>query len=71
VLEFCVRREDPVSILLTFRTGDAMPLSLDRVVLPDRLGRVRLGPLSLGAIGEILRGRLGAVLPRYALTRLL
>ena len=31
---------------------------------------MQLGPLSLGAIGEILRSRLGAVLPRYALTRL-
>ena len=31
---------------------------------------MRLGPLSLGAIGEILRSRLGAVLPRYTLTRL-
>ena len=47
-----------------------VPLGLDRALPPDRLGRVRLGPLSLGAIGEILRSRLGAVLPRYALTRL-
>jgi DNA-binding CsgD family transcriptional regulator len=72
VLEFCVRRlrDEPVCILLTFRTDDAMPLGLDRALPPDRLGRVQLGPLSLGAIGEILRARLGAVLPRYALTRL-
>jgi DNA-binding CsgD family transcriptional regulator/tetratricopeptide (TPR) repeat protein len=72
VLEFCFRRlrDEPVCILLTFRTGDAVPLGVDRVLPPDRLGRVQLGPLSLGAIGEILRSRLGAVLPRYALTRL-
>lgn len=72
VLEFCVRRlrDEPVSILLTFRTGDTVPFGLDRALPPDRLCRVRLGPLSLGAIGEILRARLGAVLPRYALTRL-
>jgi DNA-binding CsgD family transcriptional regulator/tetratricopeptide (TPR) repeat protein len=72
VLEFCVRRlrDEPVSILLTFRTGDTLPLGLDRALPPDRLGRVQLGPLSLGAIWEILRARLGAVLPRYALTRL-
>jgi DNA-binding CsgD family transcriptional regulator len=71
VLEFCVRRlrDEPVTILVTFRTGDALPLGLDRA-LPDRLGRVQLGPLSLGAIGEILRARLEVVLPRYALTRL-
>jgi DNA-binding CsgD family transcriptional regulator len=72
VLEFCIRRlgDEPVSILLTFRTGDTVPLGLDRALPPDRLGRVHLGPLSLGAIGAILRARLGAVLPRYALTRL-
>ena len=72
VLEFCFRRlrDEPVFILLTVRTGDAVPLSLDRALPPHRLSRVQLGPLSLGAIGEILRSRLGAVLPRYALTRL-
>jgi DNA-binding CsgD family transcriptional regulator len=72
VLEFCIRRLDsePVSILLTFRTEDAVPLGLDRALSPDRLARVHLGPLSLGAIGEILRSQLGEVLPRYALTRL-
>jgi len=72
VLEFCVRRlhGEPVSILLTFRTGDPVPLGLDRALPVDRLGRVPLGPLSLGAIGELLRTRLGTVLPRNALTRL-
>ena len=73
VLEFCFRRlqSEPVSILLTFRDDSRpFPLGLDRALPPDRLGRVPLGPLSLGAIGEILRSRLGAVLPRYALTRL-
>ncbi len=71
-LEFCLRRlrDEPVTVLLTFRTGDGVPLGLDRALPPDRLGRVRLGPLSLGAIGEILRARLGVMLPRYALTRL-
>jgi DNA-binding CsgD family transcriptional regulator len=71
-LEFCFRRlrDEPVSILLTFRTDDMALLGLDRALPPDRLGRVRLGPLSLGAIGEILQARLGTVLPRHALTRL-
>ena len=72
VLEFCLRRlqHENVSILLTFRTDDPVPLGLDYSLPPDRLGRVRLGPLSLGAIGAILQSRLGAVLPRHALTRL-
>ena len=73
VLEFCFRRlqREPVSILLTFRdNGDVFPLGLDRALPPDRLARMRLGPLSRGAIGEILRSRLGAVLPRHTLARL-
>lgn len=71
-LEFCIRRleHEPVSILLTVRTDDPVPFGLDYVLPPDRLSRLRLGPLSLGAIGEILRSRLGAVLLRYALTGL-
>ena len=73
VLEFCLRRlqREPVSILLTFREDVGIfPLGLDRALPPDRLGRLRLGPLSLGAMGEILRSRLGAVLSRHTLTRL-
>jgi DNA-binding CsgD family transcriptional regulator len=73
VLEFCFRRleHEPVWIVLTLRTDIAVfPLGLDRALPPDRLRRVRLGPLSLGVIGEILRSRMGVVLPRYTLTRL-
>ena len=73
VLEFCFRRlqREPVSILLTFRDdSEIFPLGLGRALPPDRIGRIRLGPLSLGAIGEILRSRLGVALPRHALTRL-
>jgi DNA-binding CsgD family transcriptional regulator len=73
VLEFCFRRlqREPVSILVTFRKeGRALPFGLERVLSPDRLGWVQLGPLSLGAIGQILQSRLGTVLPRYILTRL-
>jgi DNA-binding CsgD family transcriptional regulator len=73
LLEFCIRRlqDVPVCVLLT-SCGDAKvyPLGLDRALSPDRLGRVRLGPVSLGVIGEILRSRLRVTLPRYALTRL-
>lgn len=73
VLEFCFRRlqGQPVLILLTFRNhSDSFPLGLARALPPDSLGRVRLGPLSLGTIGEILRSELGTVLPQYTLTRL-
>jgi DNA-binding CsgD family transcriptional regulator/tetratricopeptide (TPR) repeat protein len=72
VLEFCARRlqREPVSILLTVRTDDPVPLGVNRAVAPERLGVMQLGPLSLGAIGEILQSRLGTALPRHALTRL-
>jgi DNA-binding CsgD family transcriptional regulator len=73
VLEFCCRRlgHEHVSFLLTFRgAGPVSPLGLDRALPPDRVLHVKLGPLSLGAIGEILRSRIGAALPRYTLTRL-
>jgi DNA-binding CsgD family transcriptional regulator len=73
VLEFCCRRleREPVSILLTFRGPDLRPpLGLDRAMSPGHLSQVTLGPLSLGAIGEILRSRLGVALPRFTLTRL-
>jgi DNA-binding CsgD family transcriptional regulator len=71
-LEFCFRRleREPLSILLTFRADDPVPLGLSQALPPDHLKVVRLGPLSLGAIGEILRSRLGTALPRYTLTRL-
>jgi DNA-binding CsgD family transcriptional regulator len=71
-LEFCFRRlqGEPVLLLLTARTGEAVPLGLDRALPPNRLCHVQLGPLTLGAIGDILRSRPGAVLPRHSLTRL-
>jgi len=73
VLEFCFRRleRERVSILLTSRNDRTVfPLALDRSLPPDRLRCIRLGPLSLGVISEILRSRLGAVLPRYTITEL-
>jgi DNA-binding CsgD family transcriptional regulator/tetratricopeptide (TPR) repeat protein len=73
VLEFCFRRlrSEPVSLVLSRHgTGGSFPFRLDRVLPPDRLLRVQLGPLSPGAIGGILRSQLGALLPRYTFTRL-
>lgn len=73
VLEFCLRRlkDEPVAILLTFREDSGVfPLGLGRALASDRVRGVPLGPLSMGAIGEIVRSRLGAALPRYVLTRL-
>jgi DNA-binding CsgD family transcriptional regulator/tetratricopeptide (TPR) repeat protein len=75
VLEFCFRRlgDEPVSILLTCsgdHDSEPVPQGMARALSPDRLQQIQLGPLSLGAIGTVLRSKLGAVFPRHTLTRL-
>lgn len=73
VLEFALRRlrEDRVLFLLTRRAeGDPAPLALVRALPEDRLRRLTLGPLSLGALHRLVRERLGLVLARPMLRRL-
>ena len=71
VLEFVARRlaEEPVGLLLAERgAGEGQPpLSLGRTELD--LVRVRLGPLTAGALHRLLRDRLGVTLTRPALHR--
>ena len=66
-LAFAVRRLEtrPVTVLATVRVGDphGWSDSFDRVA-PDRVRRIRLGPLSLGALYEVLEPRLGRALTR-------
>jgi DNA-binding CsgD family transcriptional regulator len=73
-LRFGLRRlrTEPVRLLTTVRgTPDAgLPLELERVFEGGRLQRVLLGPLSLGALHELLRSRLQLNLPRPGLVRL-
>jgi predicted ATPase len=73
VLEFAVRRlrGDPIRLLVAQRVGDgdaAMPLGLDRA-LRERLERLRVKPLSRGALHRILGSRLGLTLARPTLHR--
>jgi DNA-binding CsgD family transcriptional regulator len=67
VLAFAMRRLEahPVTVLATARAGDphGWSASFDRVA-SERTRRVRLGPLSLGALYEVLRPRLGQTLTR-------
>jgi len=73
VLEFAARRlrETTVGLLFAFRAergGDA-PTGLGR--LPEeRIRRIQVGPLSLGALRHLIQSRLELVLPRPALQRL-
>ena len=73
LLVFAARRlaSEPVLFLFTCRTDDAGPtVELGRAVGAARLERIEVGPLTLGALGELLRDRLGAGFPRPVLRRL-
>ena len=58
---------EPVTAILTAR--DEIPAWVRRSVPEQRLVTIELGPLSVGALYELLRTRVGAVLPRPALLR--
>jgi DNA-binding CsgD family transcriptional regulator len=73
-LEFALRRLDGISllVLLARRSDRALPapLGLGRVLGDGRLIEHRLGPLTLGELGELVQARLGARLSRPRLTQL-
>jgi len=70
-LGFAIRRlgRDPVGFLLARRVEGhgPLPLGLDRALPGEPLDRITVGPLGLGALGEILHGRLGVRYPRAML----
>jgi DNA-binding CsgD family transcriptional regulator len=74
VLAFALRRlaAAPAAILVARRGSgkEAAPLGLDRAFPSERLRRLRLGPLSVGATHRLLRERLGVSFPRPALVQL-
>jgi DNA-binding CsgD family transcriptional regulator len=70
MLRFALARleAEPVAAILTAR--DEVPSWLPKAVPHERLRRIELGPLSVGALHELLRTRVGAVLPRPTLLRI-
>jgi len=68
VLTFAWRRlrGEPVGLLLAHLAGEP---GHRRLAEGQRVERVHLGPLSLGAVHRVLHARLGLVLPRPALRR--
>jgi DNA-binding CsgD family transcriptional regulator len=72
-LRFALRRleSEPIGLLCAVRgtPGAPLPFELGRAVGDDRLLRILLGPLSLGALHELLRSRLGLNVPRRTLIR--
>jgi DNA-binding CsgD family transcriptional regulator len=72
-LAFAVRRleSEPIGLLLARReTGASLPFGLSRALPEDRITQIQLEPLSVDDLGALLRGRLGANLPRPTLKHL-
>jgi DNA-binding CsgD family transcriptional regulator len=73
-LAYAARRlgDAQVALLLAWRTSgeEPLPLELPRVFPDRRLSRLVVGPLSLGALHRVLRGRLDVSLPRPLLRRI-
>jgi predicted ATPase len=74
VLGFALRRlaARPAAMLFARRSdgSEGFPLGLDRALPEERLRRLRLGPLSMGATHRLLRERLGISFPRPTLVQL-
>jgi tetratricopeptide (TPR) repeat protein len=73
-LGYALRRldESPVWLVATRRhEGGATPGRIEDALGPDLVRRIELGPMDLGALGLMLRGRLGLALPRARLRAVL
>jgi tetratricopeptide (TPR) repeat protein len=74
VLDFAFRRlaESPVGLLACERIGAGPKpgLEIEHALTHGPMKRVRLGPLGVGALQEIIEERLGRTLPRRPLARI-
>ena len=72
LLEFALRRvqDEPIAFLLARRLSaeSHAPLGLDRLA-PERVRRLSVGPISIGALHRLLRSRIGVSFPRPLLRR--
>jgi ATP/maltotriose-dependent transcriptional regulator MalT len=73
VLQIALRRlrDEPIAALATFRTspGSTAAFELEHAFPEERLERIWVGPLSLGALHRLLRERLALELTRPELVR--
>ena len=73
VVEYVVRRlgDEPVGVMLAWRSAaaEALPLGLARVPWPERVRRLTVGPLSVGALHRLLQSHLELSLSRPILVR--
>jgi len=72
VLDFAARRlaGRPIGFLLSLRPGRPTPFALDRSLPVERFALIRLGPLSVGALHQVLKERLAATFGRAELLRI-
>ncbi len=73
IVAYAVRRlaDRPIGLLVSVRTGSVEQGTPDlaSAVGPERTERIRLGPLSLAALHQVLGERLGRSLPRLVLVK--
>ena len=73
ILQIALRRlrDEPVGLLATLRKAPELgePFELERSLSEDRVERITLGPLTLGAMHRLLEERLGLELTRPELTQ--
>ena len=71
VVSFAARRlgVERIGLLLAQRGDGADPLGLAQSFGPERLDRLRLGPLPLGALARLVRSRFDVQIPRPVLAR--
>jgi DNA-binding CsgD family transcriptional regulator len=74
VVSFALRRleSEPIGVLEMLRSTESAkePFGLDRFLPSDKLDRLRLDSLTLGAVHRIVRSRLGANFHRFVLLQL-
>jgi DNA-binding CsgD family transcriptional regulator len=74
VVRFAARRlSGPIGALVTARTGDPGVVDAGSWLQlgdPDAVTRIRMAPLTLGALHALISGRLGQVLPRPTMMRI-
>jgi DNA-binding CsgD family transcriptional regulator len=72
-LAFALRRLEASRLLLLLgrrSSAGAPPSAIEQALGADRVRRVALGPLSVGAVHKVLRDRLGTPFPRQTLLRI-
>jgi DNA-binding CsgD family transcriptional regulator len=72
VLSFAMRRlrAEPVALVMVVRTGTSAPQGLDRAATPGQTRVIKLGPLTLAALHELIKQRTRLSLPRQTLVQI-